>query len=214
MGSALICCAGRFLSISSPRGPTSRTLEPRHARPRDRAVETSPGTSDSRVCRRRKDQPWFLFLRRVAARLGCARGAVCVDPRAAAAPRRLDGRFIRPGFIRLRHLLAVHLPARVWPGAGLDDAAAADIFGCSDVSLCGRTMLSVEPILAQAQRDARLVGTADAVGAARVAARVAALRLSVAVDRLRDDRLALGWLGTAAGRVRCDLGWGGSIRRG
>ncbi len=72
----------------------------------------------------------------------------------------------------------------------------------------------VEPILAQARRDARLAGAAGAVGAVRVAARLALERLPVAVDRLRHDRLALGRLGTAAGRIWRDMGRGVDFRRG
>ncbi len=175
-------------------------------------METSRGASHRRVCRRRDFQSWLRAVWLVAACSGSARGAVRVDPRTAAAPRRLGGRFIRFGAVRLRHLLAVHLSARFWLGAGVADAAAADPVGCSDVSLCCRILLPVEPILAQARRDAGLVGPARALGAARVAARMAALRLPVAVDRLCHDRLALGWLGAAAGCVRRDLGGGVDIR--
>src|SRR6202042_1708394 len=105
----------------------------------------------------------------------------------------------------------LHLLARVWFGARLAYAAAANGPGCGDVSLCCRTVLPVESILAQTRRNPRLAGVAGAVGAARMAARVAALRLSVAVDRLRDDRFALGGLGAFTRRVWRDLGRGVDI---
>ena len=176
-------------------------------------METSHGASDHRVGRRREFQSRLRALRLVAAGGGGACGTVRADPRTAPAPRRLDGRLIRFRALRLRHLLALHLPARVWPGAGVADTAAADSLGCSDVSLCGGRVLRLEPFLAQARRDTRLAGVAGAVGAARVAARLAAVRLPVAVHRLRDDRLAVGRLGAAARRVWRDLGRGVDSRR-
>ncbi len=64
----------------------------------------------------------------------------------------------------------------------------------------------------KARRDAGLVGAAGAVGVARMAARMAAQRLPVAVARLCNDRLALGGLGAAVRRLRRDLG--GGVDRG
>ena len=71
-----------------------------------------------------------------------ARGAVRADPRSAAAPRRLDGRGVRRRAVRLRHLLAVHLPACLRPGADLADHHTAGGADRIDVGLFRGAVLS------------------------------------------------------------------------
>ena len=78
------------------------------------------------------------------------------------------------GLVRVRHLLAVHLPAYFRPGAGLAHAGAAGGAGCADVGVSGSALLSGQPLLAQTRGDARLAGSAGLVGFAGMAARLGA----------------------------------------
>src|SRR5271167_203133 len=136
----------------------------------------------------------------VAARPVGAGSPVCPDPRFAAAARKLHRSRVRCRRFRLRHLLAVYLPSRIRTGAGVAYAGAAGRADCAHGMLPGGLVLPGKSLLAQSQRDARLAGPAGAVGAVRMAARMAAERFSMAVARLRTDRFAPEGLGAAVRR--------------
>ncbi len=144
----------------------------------------------------------------VAGRRLVARGAVRADPRPAAAARRLDRSRVRRRVVRLRHVLAVHLPACVRLGAGVADAHIAGRADRNDVPVLRGAVLPGKPVLAQARRDARLAGPAGAVGAARMAARLVSERLPVAVAGLCDDRFAARGLGAVVRSLRRVVGRG------
>src|SRR5260370_35612524 len=124
----------------------------------------------------------------------------------AAAGGWWGGGCVGGGVFRGGYLREVPLRPRLRPGGRVVRGAAAGGTGGDHGGLYRRTLLRGEPLLAQTGNDARLAGSARALGTAGMAARLGAFRFSLAVAGLCVHRFAPPRMGARSRRLRSHLG--------
>ena len=185
-------------SATSRPLPTSRLLEGADARPRCRVSTAVAGAPGGRLCGWRRSQPGVCA--------GCLVADGVLAPAALFAlirgvpPRRalrigaaFGAGLFAFGTYWLYTCLHTYGLVPVWLTIVLQTAA-----GRLDVGVSRCALLPGEPLLAEARADSRLAGAAGLMGAAGMAARLGAQRLSLAVAGLRASSIPR----SAAGR-RC-----------